>query len=419
MLTVPLRRPPWRSSVPGMAGFGTRPLDRRAMTSLSLGHLASDLAQGAPPALLVFLKPKLGLSYTETAAVILAGTLSSSIIQPVFGLWSDRRGARWLLAAGVALGGIGIALAAISPNYPLLLLLVFLSGLGIGAFHPEGAKFAFFASGNRRATGMALFAIGGNAGFALGPLLVSGAVGAWGLEGGLLLAAPCLVTAAILTVEGRRLEATLAGAQAGQPAAAGEDQPGALALLVTIVAFRSVAYFGLFTFVPLWEVANGSSRAEGTRLLAYLLAAGAAGTVAAGPLADRFGRRPVIFVSFVLSVPLILVYVLAGGALGQAAAIASGAAIISTFGVTVVMSQEYLPSRVAMASGLSVGFSVGVGGVAAVALGAMADAIDLRTALIACAGGPALAALLTLVLPRPSRPQSTSPRPPSTDQDRA
>jgi FSR family fosmidomycin resistance protein-like MFS transporter len=365
-----------------------------------LGHLASDLAQGAPPALLVYLKPKLGLSYTETAAVILSATLSSSIIQPAFGLWSDRRGAQWLLAVGVALGGLGIAFAAISPNYPSLLALVFLSGVGIGAFHPEGAKFAGFASGERRATGMALFSIGGNAGFALGPLLVSAGVGAWGLNGGLLLAVPCLAAAAVLVAEGRRLEAIVPTRPSRRVTRTVDDRPGALALLVTIVTLRSVAYFGLFTFVPLWEVAKGHSRSDGTHLLAYLLAAGAVGTVVAGPLADRLGRRPVVFVSFVMTIPLILVYVLVGGGVGQAAAIASGAAIISTFGVTLVMSQEYLPSQVALASGLSVGFSVGLGGVAAVALGAVADAIDLRTALLACAGGPALAALLTLGLPR-------------------
>ena len=138
------------------AGKAIPGIDRRSMASLSLGHLASDLAQGAPPALLVYLKPKLGLTYTETAAVILSATLSSSLAQPAFGLLSDRRGARWLLAAGVALGGLGVAFAAISPNYPILLVLIFLSGLGIGAFHPEGAKFAGLASGERRATGMAL-----------------------------------------------------------------------------------------------------------------------------------------------------------------------------------------------------------------------------------------------------------------------
>jgi len=375
-------------------------IDRRAMAGLSLGHLASDLAQGAPPALLVYLKPKLGLSYTEAAGVILAATLSSSVIQPVFGFWSDRRGARWLLSAGVALGGVGIALAAISSNYPMLLLLVFLSGLGIGAFHPEGAKFAGFASGDRRATGMALFAIGGNAGFALGPLLVSVAVGAWGLDGGLLLAVPCLLAAAVLVAEGRRLQAIVPVDGDRGVTRSADDQPRALALLVTIVVLRSVGYFGLFTFVPLWEVAKGESRSAATHLLTYLLAAGAVGTIVAGPLADRFGRRSVVFVSLVAAIPLILTYVLVGGAIGRAGAIGAGAAIIGTFGVTLVMSQEYLPSQVAMASGLSVGFSVGLGGIAAVLLGAVADAIDLRTALLVCAAGPALGAILTLALPR-------------------
>jgi FSR family fosmidomycin resistance protein-like MFS transporter len=168
------------------------------MASLSLGHLAADLAQGAPPALLVFLVPKLDLSYTMAAVVILAATVSSSVVQPLFGHWSDRRGASWLLASGVALGGLGMAVAAVAPNYALLLVLVFLSGLGIGAFHPEGAKFAGAASGDRRASGMAVFSIGGNIGFALGPLLASSAILAFGLEGGLVLAAPCLLVAALL-----------------------------------------------------------------------------------------------------------------------------------------------------------------------------------------------------------------------------
>jgi len=308
------------------------------MASLSLGHLASDLAQGAPPALLVYLKPKLGLSYTETAAVILSATLSSSLAQPAFGLLSDRRGARWLLASGVALGGLGVAFAAISPNYPVLLVLIFLSGLGIGAFHPEGAKFAGFASGERRATGMALFSIGGNAGFALGPLLASAAIAAWGLGGGLVLALPCLAAAAVLAVEGRQLERMVPDRDESNRGPVDADRPGALAVLVTIATLRSVAYFGLFTFVPLWEVAKGNSPGEGTRLLTYLLGAGAVGTVFAGPLADRLGRRPVVFVSLLATIPLIFVYVLVGGAVGTAAAILSGATIVSTFGVTVVMS---------------------------------------------------------------------------------
>ena len=373
------------------------------MASLSLGHLASDVAQGAPPALLVFLKPKLDLSYTMVAGVILAATLSSSIVQPLFGHWSDRRGARWLLASGVALGGVGVALASVAPDYTLLVLFIFVSGLGIGAFHPEGAKFAGYVSGARRATGMALFSMGGNVGFALAPLIASSAILAWGLEGGLVLAVPPLAVAALLVAEGRYLERFVPtrGPSAERPAEPGE--PGAFALLLVVVALRSVGYYALFTFVPLWEVLEGGSPGHGTRVLTYVLAAGAAGTVAAGPLADRFGRRPVLLSSLVLSVPLILAYVLVGGALGEAAVICAGGTIISTFGVTTVMSQEYLPGRVAMASGLSVGLAVGLGGVAAIILGAVADAVDLRTALLASAAGPAVGALLTLGLPRWAR----------------
>jgi MFS transporter, FSR family, fosmidomycin resistance protein len=145
-------------------------IDKRAMAALSFGHLATDFAGGALPALLPFLVSKYDLSYTLAAVVMLVSTLSSSIVQPFFGLWSDRRGAFWLLPSGVALGGIGMALAAASPTYGIVLLFVALSGLGTAAYHPEGSKFAAYASGRRRASGMALFSVGGNIGYGLGAL---------------------------------------------------------------------------------------------------------------------------------------------------------------------------------------------------------------------------------------------------------
>src|SRR6188508_2135113 len=140
------------------------------MAALSAGHCATDFANGALPALLPFFVDRFSLSYTLAAVVMLASTASSSLVQPLFGAWSDRRGALWLLPAGVALAGIGIALAAAAPAYWLVLLLVVLSGLGVAAYHPEGSKFAAYASGRRRATGMSAFSIGGNIGYALGPI---------------------------------------------------------------------------------------------------------------------------------------------------------------------------------------------------------------------------------------------------------
>jgi FSR family fosmidomycin resistance protein-like MFS transporter len=384
-------------------------VDRRAMASLSVGHLAADLAQGAPPALLVFLKPKLDLSYAASAAVILAGTVSSSLAQPLFGVWSDRRSALWLLSSGVALAGIGIAVAAVAPAYEVLLLLVFLSGLGVGAFHPEGAKVAGRASGTRRATGMSWYTIGGNIGFALGPLLGSGSILAFGLPGGLLLAVPGLLVSGLLVFERRYLTGFVPTHAGAERHGASSGQRGAFLLLLAVILLRSIVYTALFTFVPLWEVANGQSAGRGTLVLSLLLAAGAAGTVLMGPLADRFGRKPVLFWNLAASVPLVLVYVLVGGAVGVAAVSLAGACIIGTFGVTLVLSQEYLPGRVALASGLSVGLAIGLGGIMAVVLGSVADAIDLRTALLGSVAGPALAAVLTLALPPVRRRRAYEP----------
>jgi MFS transporter, FSR family, fosmidomycin resistance protein len=380
-------------------------IDKRAMTLLAAGHLGTDFANGALPALLPFLVDRFGLSYTLAATLVLASAVSSSVIQPLFGLWSDRRGAIWLLPVGVAVAGLGIALAADAPSYWLVLLLVVVSGLGVAAYHPEGSKFAAYASGARRASGMSAFSIGGNLGFALGPIAASPIVVALGLRGGFLLALPCLAIAAALLAAVPFLRGFVPAGEARVRRASGEDQRGAMALLLGVIAFRSLAWFGLITFVPLWEVSLGHSKADGNRLLALMLLTGGLGTIVAGPAADRLGRRPVLLASLVATGPLILAFVLVGGIPGAIALAVVGACVIGTFGVTMVMSQEYLPRHIGMASGLTIGLSIGLGGVAAVALGAVADAVDLRAALFVCAAAPVAAILLALPLPssRPGR----------------
>ncbi len=195
------------------------------------------------------------------------------------------------------------------------------------------------------------------------------------------------------------LDAFTPSAEASAARREAPSRPGGLALLLCVVGLRSVAHMGLFTFVPLYEIARGHSAAYGIRLLSFFLLAGAVGTLAGGPLADRFGRRTVLRASFAISTPLILVYALNDGPLGVIALIVSGATVIGTFGVSLVMSQEYMPARVGLASGLSIGMAIGLGGVAALSLGAIADAIDLEAAVVATAFGPALAFLVSLVLP--------------------
>jgi MFS transporter, FSR family, fosmidomycin resistance protein len=374
-------------------------IDRRAMAALSSGHMAVDFAGGVLPALLPFLVTEWDLSYTYAGGLILASALAASVVQPLFGLWSDRRGAIWLLPAGVAIGAVGMGLAALSPSYWWVVLFVVVSGLGTAAYHPEGSKFAAYASGERRASGMSLFSIGGNLGYSLGVIVTTPIVVALGIEGGALVVLPCLVVAAMLLWLVPFLLSFVPDRSPGARAAAGDDRMGAMALLLGVVTVRSVAWFGLITFVPLWEVSIGNSEGYGNFMLSIMLLAGGVGTLLAGPAADRFGRRPVLFLSNLIVPPAIAVFILAGGVAGAVSLVITGAAVVGTFGVTMVMSQEYMPQHIGMASGLSIGLSIGLGGIAAVCLGAIADSIDLETALWVCAVVPIAGLVLTLLLP--------------------
>jgi MFS transporter, FSR family, fosmidomycin resistance protein len=373
-------------------------IDKRGMAALASGHLATDFANGALPALLPFFADEFDLSYVLVGLAMLAWAFSSSVLQPLFGLWSDRRGAVWLLPAGLALGGLGIGLAAVAPSYWVCLGLIALSGLGTAAYHPEGSKFAAYVSGRKRASGMSFFSIGGNIGYALGPIAATFLVVHFGLEAGLLLAVPCLVVSTLLVWSIRYLR-TFEPSRETVQARAGADRVGGILALLGVVAFRSVAWFGLITFVPLYEVAQGHSEAYGNRVLAAMLLAGGLGTIVAGPLADRVGTRPVLVASVLAQGPLILVYLMTGGLAGAIALALVGPCVVGTFGVTMVMSQQYLPRHIGLASGLTIGLSIGLGGMAAVALGGIADAIDLEAALYVCAAAPFAALALCLILP--------------------
>jgi FSR family fosmidomycin resistance protein-like MFS transporter len=383
-------------------------MDRRAIATLSAGHGGVDFASGAIPALIPFLVAEFHLDYVAAGALMLAVTASSSLVQPLFGLWSDRRGALWLLPGGLALAAVGTALVALSPVYATALVFTFAAGIGIAAYHPEGAKFAAYASTARRASGMSLFNVGGNMGYALGPILVTPLVLWLGLRGGALAAVPALVVSVALVRALPRL-ARLRPSGGRQAAPSGSTRAGAMTVLAGVIALRSVAWFALLTFVPLWVVSQGGSEGEGNRELSLMLVAGVVGTLALGPIADRVGLRRTLLVTQALLPPLILVFLEIGGAVGTLALMGVGFCVVGTFGITIVLSQMYLPNRTGMASGLAVGLAMGIGGVAAVALGGLADSVDLEAALVTAALAPAVGVLLCLLLPAPHRRLAAEP----------
>lgn len=372
------------------------------MAVLSAGHLFTDVGQGSIPALLPFLIARDHLNYASASALILAATISSSVIQPLFGHLSDRRSLPWLMPIGPVLGGVGVGLVGVAPSYGLTFAAVVLSGLGVAAFHPEGSRFANYVSGSRRSSGMSLFSVGGNVGFALGPILVTPLVLAFGLSGTLLVIVPTALMGAVLARELPRLKPFRTGPDTPTRSAQSTAAWGPFTILALVIALRSFVYFGMVTFIPLYYVRDlHTSKALGGAALSVMLVGGAVGTLVGGRLADRFGRRAVLRGSMLVLPPLIVAFLLSGPVLALAFAALAGAATIATFAVTIVMGQEYLPGRLGVASGVTIGLSIGLGGVGAPLLGLLADASGLRAVFEVTAVFPLLALGLAQLLPAP------------------
>jgi FSR family fosmidomycin resistance protein-like MFS transporter len=353
------------------------------------------------PALLPFLKAQQHLSYASLSALVLAATISSSVIQPLFGHLSDRRSLPWLMPLGPTLGGIGIALAGFAPDYALTFAAIVLSGVGVASFHPEGSRFANYVSGARRASGMSLFSVGGNVGFALGPVLVTPMMLAFGLHGTAFVLIPTGLMALVLTYELPRLRSFRSDVAAGRVQRTEQSEAWRpFTVLAGVIALRSFVYFGMVTFIPLYYVSVlHAGKALGNAALSAMLLGGAVGTLAGGPLADRFGRRTVLIGSMCALPPLVVGFLLSGRVLALVFAAVAGAATIATFAVTIVMGQEYLPGRIGVSAGVTIGLSIGLGGVGAPLLGLIGDAHGLRSVFETIAALPVLALALTLALP--------------------
>lgn len=376
----------------------------RLLALLALGHFVIDVNQGALPAILPFLREAFALSYATTGTIVLVANLTSSIIQPLFGYLADQTARRWLLPLSVFVSGVGLALTGIAPSYAVILALVMVMGFGVAAYHPEGYRTASHVAGDRKATGLSFFAIGGNAGIALGPPIVTAFIAAFGLAGSLGMLLPSLAVAALLTVSLPALS-TPVPAQAHAKGAGGQrTMAGAMALLIVVVTLRSWTSLGLTTFVPFFYIDHlkADPRMVAPLLFVYL-GAGAIGTLIGGPLADRWGPRRFMVAVFVLATPLTFGFLLTRGILAFLFLAAAGFVLISTFSVSVVLGQAYLPKHLGMASGLIVGFAIGTGGLGVALLGWLADHWGLPLALGVTAAMPFVGFLAALFLPEPRR----------------
>ena len=391
------------SAAPAAAsGVRLRP-DVQVIAFLSLGHLVVDMNQGALPAILPFIKESLSLSYTAVGVMMLVSNLTASVVQPFFGYFADRQARAWMLPLAVLLGGTGMALLGTAPSYWMVLGLLVVMGLGVSAFHPEAYTTAASAAGERRATAISWFSVGGNAGSAFGPPILTALIAVFGLSGSLGMLLPALIMSGLLLLVLPRLRVPQARIEAHEAGHREQkSMPGAVALLILVVALRSWAQLGFITFLPFYYIdyLKADPHSVGIPLFVFL-AAGVLGTVVGGALADRWGARLFMLRGFLVAGPLGVLFLLSRGPLALVWLGLFGGVLISTFTITVVLGQSYLPGNAGLASGLIVGFAIGTGGVAATLLGWIADRFGLLAVLWIAALMPLACFVATCFLPLP------------------
>ena len=384
--------------VPVMTGT-----ERTRLAFLTSTHVVDDLYQGAVPALLPFLAIERHYSYTGLTGITLAATFLASVVQPGFGALTDRyRNLGWLVAAGLLVAGLGIGLSGLGDNYLITWCAVAASGVGVAAYHPEATRTARGMAGDSTQA-MSWFTVGGNLGIALGPVVVTPVLLATRLHGTPLLALPALVMAAVLAV--RRPWRVAAGPRSGGvPAAArrADDWRG-FARLTVVVVLRSIAYFGLASLLALFAIRHFHlSAGAGSAVLTVFVASGVIGTLSGGWLADRWQRIGILRLGYGLAALGVLLLVAAPDvAVLFVAAFMLGIVLFAPFAVQVTLGQDFLPNRIGIASGVTLGLATSAGGVAAPLFGLLADTYGLSVALGTVVVFPAAACALTFLLRDP------------------
>ncbi len=364
--------------------------------SLSLAHMFNDFYMNYIQTLLPFFVAA-GLGVSKGAFLISAFTVTSSVLQPVFGYLVDQKNQRWLVYVGTIWMAVLISLVGLLKNYSLLILVAALAGLGTAAFHPQASAMVSAVSGNRKGFWQSCFTAGGNVGWALTPLLVVPFVQAYTLKMTPLFILPGVLVAIMLWFSAPRVSSE---AKAAPPPLMPILRSNwfELTKLVFVVALRSLAYFGLMSFLPLYLQKTNVSLLAGSHLLFVMLFCGAIGGVVGGYLSDRIGRKAVIVGSLVLASPLFFLFLNTNGFYAYILLALAGAALLASFSVTVVVAQNIISKNAAMASGLMLGFGIGIGGLGVGLVGILVEYSSIVFAINLLIWLPLLAGLFGLTL---------------------
>jgi len=375
---------------------------------IGICHLLNDTLQAVIPAMYPILEKSLGLTFTQLGMITLTLNMVASVMQPVIGLYTDKRPLPAALPLGLTSSMLGMLGLAFAPNFWTILICVFFIGIGSATFHPEGSRVAHLAAGPRRGLAQSIYQVGGNTGQALAPVITALVLVPLGQFGAVwfTLIAGLAVFFLIYIAKWYATQMTVLTKKVSKKKKQSERDKNiskavksALVVLVFIVFARSWYVVAISNFYAFYIIENyGLSIAKAQIYIFTFLFMGAVGTFVGGPLADQFGKRNVIIYSLLAATPLALILPYVGPLLAIILLALLGLIVMSSFSVAVVYAQELMPGNIGMVSGLIVGLAFGMGGIGSVALGSMIDWVGLTPTMVTISLLPLLG-LLSYMLP--------------------
>jgi MFS transporter, FSR family, fosmidomycin resistance protein len=379
----------------GRAGF-------RVLAAVSFSHLLNDMLQSAIPSAYPILKSVYHLDFGQVGIITLTSQLTASLLQPIVGMYTDRRPLPYSLAAGMCFTLAGLLLLAAAPSYPFVLLAVACVGIGSAVFHPESSRIARMASGGRHGFAQSIFQVGGNVGSAVGPLLAAFIILPFGQHSIALFSLGAAAAIVVLLGVGRWYARR--PPPSGRATRQGSPLPRrrvllAVGILVALVFSKYFYMASLSSFYTFFLIQKFHVPVRTAQLYLFLfLGAVAVGTFAGGPIGDRIGRRSVIWGSILGVLPFTLLMPYANQLWTAVLTVIIGLVLSSAFSAIVVYAQELMPGRIGAVAGLFFGIAFGVGGIGAALLGQVADQRGIAFVYRVCSFLPAIG-LLTAFLP--------------------
>ncbi|MGG1400203.1 MFS transporter [Bacillus salipaludis] len=375
---------------------------------IGLCHLLNDAIQSVVPAMFPILEKSMGLSFTQLGIIAFSLNMVSSVMQPVVGIFTDKKPMPFALPIGLTLTLFGVLGLGMAPNFGLIVLSVIFIGLGSAVFHPEGSRVAHMAAGSRRGLAQSIYQVGGNTGQALAPLITAlilvplGQIGASWFT--IVAALAVILLIYIASWYNHRLKVSTARlkkqtATAGAKTGISKDIKKALVLILLLIFARSWYISGMTNFYAFFAIKQYAMTIKESQLYLFaFLVAGAFGTFFGGPLADKFGKKTVIASSMLTTVPFSILIPFVPSGVAFIFLLCTGFVLMTSFSVTVVYAQELVPGKIGLMSGLTVGLAFGMGAIGSIGLGYIADLIGIQS-MVTGIGVLPLLGLTALLLP--------------------